>query len=126
MTLSNSDPAMMSMFVRFLRECFALTSDDLTFTLNVYTNNGRSIDEIEAYWIELLDLKPESARKHMLNHYPTSSSGKKKNKLPNGVCTLRVKRSTWLIQHIYGAIQEYSGIDQPQWLDGPERKQNLT
>jgi hypothetical protein len=33
-----------------------------------------------------------------------------------------VSRSTWLVQHIYGAIQEYSGVDQPQWLDGPPRK----
>jgi hypothetical protein len=35
---------------------------------------------------------------------------------------LRVKRSTRILQHIYGAIQEYSGIDQPEWLDGPPRK----
>ena len=28
-----------------------------------------------------------------------------------------------LVQHIYGAIQEYSGIDQPDWLDGPHREQ---
>lgn len=119
--LANSDPAMMVMFVRFLRECFGLTADDFRFSLNVYTNNGRSIDEIESYWIDLLSLSRRCARKHMLNHSPTSSSGKKKNKLPYGVCTLSVKRSTWLVQHIYGAIQEYSGIDQPQWLDGPVR-----
>lgn len=120
--LSNSDPAMMVMFVRFLRECFDLTSDDLSFSLNVYTNNGLTIEEIEAYWIELLGLKQECARKHMLNHFPTSSSGLRANKLPYGVCTLRIKRSTWLVQHIYGAIQEYAGFEEPQWLDGPPRK----
>ena len=44
----------------------------------------------------------------MLNHFPTSSSGKKRNRLPYGVCTLSVARSTRLVQHIYGAIQQYA------------------
>ena len=120
--LSNSDPAMMKMFVRFLRECFGVGADELSFSLNVYTNNGMGIDEIEAYWLALLQLPPGSARKHTINNFPTSSSGLKLNKLPYGVCTLRVKRSTWLVQHIYGAIQKYAGFDEPAWLDGPNRK----
>jgi hypothetical protein len=35
---------------------------------------------------------------------------------------LRVLKSTHLVQHIYGAIQEYAGFDEPRWLDGPPRK----
>lgn len=120
--LSNSDPAMCTLFCRFMRECFAVSSDRLTFSINVYTNNGRSIDEIEAFWLDTLDLPPSSARKHMTNHFPTSSSGKKRDKLPNGVCTIRVAKSTRIVQHIYGAIQEYAGIECPEWLDGPLRK----
>ena len=69
-----------------------------------------------------LGLPAESLRKGVENHLPTSSSGRKANKLPLGVCTLRVKRSTRLLQHIYGAIQEYGGFDEPAWLDGPPRK----
>lgn len=119
--LSNSDSAMLAFFARFLRECFGIASDDMTFSLNVYTNNGLTIEEIESYWMDLLRLPQESARKHILNHMPTSSSGSKQNKLPYGVCTLRVKRSTWLVQHIYGAIQEYSGsIRRPGWMASTE------
>lgn len=116
--LANSDPAMLQMFVRFLRECFGIEDDLLRFTLNVYTSGERTAAEVEDYWLALLELPRSCARKHMLNHFPTSSSGLKPNKLPNGVCTLAVGKSTWLVQHIYGAIQEYSGIDQPTWLDG--------
>ena len=119
---ANSDPAMMEMFTRFLRACFSLTSEDLVFRLNVYTNNGLEIDEVELFWMDLLRLSRRSPRKHVVNHFPTSSSGKRTRKLPYGVCTLRVKRSTRIVQHIYGAIQEYSGIEQPAWLDGPPRK----
>jgi hypothetical protein len=52
----------------------------------------------------------------VLNHLPTSSSGRAKNKLPYGVCSV-VVHSTWMVQHIYGAIQEYAGFDEPAWLD---------
>lgn len=119
---ANSDPAMNLLFCRFMRECFGVTPNRFAMSLNVYTNNGRTIDEIEAWWLELLSLPPTSTRKHQTNHMPTSSSGRRANKLPNGVCTLRILKSTRILQHIYGAIQEYSGIDRPEWLDGPPRK----
>ena len=109
---------MLQLFVKFLRECFDIDDELLRLSLNVYTTSARPVDVVEAYWLSLLELPPTCARKHMLNHFPTSSSGSKVNKLPNGVCTLAVGKSTWLVQHIYGAIQEYSGIDQPTWLDG--------
>jgi len=41
----------------------------------------------------------------------------RRNKLPYGVCSIRVRRSTRIVQHIYGAIQEYAGFDEPRWLD---------
>ena len=113
---SNSDPQMVLLFRKFLTDALAVEFDEIVMTLNVYTNNGMTIEEIERYWLELLSLPDTAVRKHTLNHMPTSSSGQAKNKLPYGVCTLRVG-STWLLQHIYGAIQEYAGFEEPAWLD---------
>ena len=121
LTFANSDREMIRVFVRFLRESLAVGRDEMTVRLNVYTTHGLTLRAIEDHWLTSLDLPRSSLRKHQLNHNPTSSSGKKRNKLPYGVCTLRVKRSTRLIQHIYGAIQEYGGFDEPRWLDGPAR-----
>lgn len=120
--LANSDVHVLRFFWRFLRECFGLAADDVVVSINVYTTNGLSIHHIERYWLDALDLPRSCCRKHLLNHTPTSSSGKKRHKLPYGVCTLRVKRSTWLVQHIYGAIQEYGDFEEPRWLDGPPRR----
>ena len=61
-------------------------------------------------------LPKSSVRGHMLNHMPTSSSGRAKNKLPYGVARLSVHK-TEKVQHVYGAIQEYAGFDEPAWLD---------
>ncbi|MFN8113621.1 MAG: hypothetical protein U0R51_10535 [Solirubrobacterales bacterium] len=121
LAFANSDPAMMETFVRFLRHCFGLTTCDLTFRINAYTDL-LTIDEIELYWMERLGLSRQCARGHVTDHFPTSSSGLRPRKLPFGVCTVKVKRSTRILQHIYGAIQEYSGIDRPEWLDGPPRR----
>jgi hypothetical protein len=89
----------------------------VSLRLNVYTNNGLSIEEIEEHWLSALDLPRACLRKHSLNHTPTSSSGMAKGRLLYGVCSLTVG-STALVQHIYGAIQEYAGSDEPRWLDG--------
>jgi hypothetical protein len=42
----------------------------------------------------------------------------KRNTLIYGTARLRVC-STFIAQSIYGAIQEYSGIERPEWLDLP-------
>ena len=80
-----------------------------------------SLREIEDFWLDGLSLPRSCLRGHILNHRPTSSSGKKKNRLPYGVCSVRVN-STRLVQHVSGAIQEYGGFDEPRWLDGPPRR----
>jgi hypothetical protein len=114
--LVNSDVELVRFFVRFLKESMGVLPEDFNMRLNVYTNNGRSIDEIESYWLDALELPRTCLRKHTLNHFPTSSSGSRKT-LPYGVCTVGVKGSTAIVQHIYGAIQEYIGSDEPRWLD---------
>jgi hypothetical protein len=112
---SNSDARMVVLFRRFLTDSLGIELGTIRMSLNVYTNNGLSVEQIEAYWLNLLGLPQTSVRKHALNHRPTSSSGRARNKLPYGVCTLTVNNS-WMLQHIYGAIQEYGGFDEPRWL----------
>lgn len=119
---ANSDVAMVRFFVRFLKQCFGVRSSDFRLRLNVYTNNGLSLREIEDRWLDALELPRTSLRGHSLNSYPTSTSGKKRRKLPYGVCFLTIAKSTRILQHIYGAIQEYAGFEEPRWLDGPPRK----
>ena len=113
---SNSDIAMSALFCRFLRESLLVPTDQIQLRLNVYTNNGLTIGEIERHWLAALDLPSLCLRKHALNQLPTSSSGASRRRLVYGVGSLVVQR-TWVVQHIYGAIQAYAGIDRPEWLD---------
>ena len=119
--LANSDVNLVAFFVKFLKSSFGLGADRLTVRLNVYTNNGLSLREIEDHWLSALELPRSSLRGHTLNHFPTSSSGRRPH-LFYGVCQVRVLKSTGVVQHIFGAIQEYGGFDEPRWLDGQPRK----
>lgn len=73
---ANSDPQMVLLFRRFLTDSLAVELDEVVMTLNVYTSNGLTIEEIERYWLDLLGLPTKAVRKHTLNHTPTSSSGR--------------------------------------------------
>lgn len=47
LTFANSDPAMIRMFARFLRECFDLKPEDFRFRVNVYLGNGLELEQVE-------------------------------------------------------------------------------
>lgn len=114
--LANSDAELVRLFRRFLTESLSVPAADITVRINVYLNNGLTIGEIETYWLDLLGLDRGCLRKHAIDSMPTSSRGRRTNRLPYGVCTVSVY-STRIVQHIFGAIQEYAGFDQPRWLD---------
>ena len=118
----NSDPNMMKLFVRFLTECYGVVPERICLSVNCFLNNGLAIEEIHAYWLSLLGLPASVLRKPILNRSSRSSS-RQRNTLLYGTARV-VVHSTFIVQSIYGAIQEYSSLDQPDWLDGNPRKAN--
>jgi hypothetical protein len=108
----NSDPHMLRLFVRFLREELVVADDEMALYIHCHTEDGAEIDRITTYWLTLLHLPPSAFRKVLFK----VGSQTRRNNLPNGVCSVRVYR-TDLVQHIFGAIQQYGGFDNPAWLD---------
>jgi hypothetical protein len=110
---------MVELFLRFLRECYDVGDDQLRVRVNCFTNNGLSLGEIEDWWLGRLDVPRASLATSTVNR-PSSASKGKHRVLLHGTVQLRV-HSTAIVQSIFGAIQEYAGIDRPEWLDGPPR-----
>jgi len=109
--LVNTDNNLLKLFIRFLRECFRITNDRFTITINCYTTNGLSKEEIENYWLNELQLDRSSLRKGQENNRPRSATNAiRHNKWLYGMCCLQVN-NTRIVQHIYGAIQEYAGFN---------------
>lgn len=108
----NSDPNMMVLFMRFLREELRVPAADITITIHCHTLDLDEIHRIVQYWLNLLHLPQTALRKTQTK----KGSSTRHNILENGLCGLGI-HSTQLVQHVYGAIQEYGGFNNPTWLD---------
>ncbi|NWG15900.1 MAG: hypothetical protein HXY41_04625 [Chloroflexi bacterium] len=107
----NSDPHMMGLFIRFLREELEVSEAEFVVYIHCHTQDEQEIERIKTYWLDLLKLPPSALRKVLYK----KGSVIRNRVIKNGVCTVRVYRSE-LLQHIYGAIQEYGGFENPEWL----------
>lgn len=114
----NADVNLLRVFRRGVAACFGVTDDRFTFRLNVHLGNGMGLTAVERFWLNALDLPRTCLRGHTINDVPFSSSGRRRGKLVHGVGAITVLRSTDITQHIFGAIQEYGGFNEPRWLDG--------
>jgi hypothetical protein len=112
----NSDRNMIVLFARFLRECYGVTDDRICLTCNCFTNNGLTLEEIENWWLDQVALSRQSLRRSTVNT-PSRASRGKHRVLRYGTARLTV-HSTAIVQSIFGAIQEYAGVERPEWLDG--------
>lgn len=113
--LANSDFDLMKFYIRFLKECLYVTEEQIVIRIICYLGNGLTLEEIENHWLNTLNLSRGCLGKSTVNVQP-SSSQQKGRKLNYGVCHIEVRNGTRLLQHVYGAIQEYAGIEKPEWL----------
>lgn len=114
--LSNSDPAMVVFFLAFLRRFFEVPDEKVRIQCNLQADDPADVRAIEYFWLRTLGLPPTSLTKSTVNRVSRSSKGKRTRMLPHGTCRVTVC-STAIVQHIYGAIQEYAGFDREEWLD---------
>ena len=113
--LSNTDSNIIKLYVKFLRECFNVKNEDFVISIQCYTDKGITIEQIEKYWLELLSLERQNLRKTLANYDKRGKDSIRKKHL-YGTCTVAV-HSTEIVQSIFGAIQEYGGFNNPEWLD---------
>lgn len=111
--LANAEPAMLVLFRKFLSKFFKVQNEDITITLNCYTDY-HSFDEIKNYWLTKLKLPESCLRKSQVNNRPKTSKNKM-NHSEYGTCYLCVC-DTKIVQEIFGAIQEFGNFTNEKWL----------
>ena len=81
------------------------------------------MSEIEQWWLDLLGLPPAALQQGCREPPPHVEQRDEGQQAPaRRVHAEGEEAARTLVQHIYGAIQEYGGFDEPAWLDGPTRK----
>ena len=74
--MSNSDTGMLTFYTRFLRESLKVDNDRIVLRIVCYLGNGLSQQEIERYWLEVLNLPITCLRRTTVNIQPKSSQQK--------------------------------------------------
>ena len=108
MRFSNTDPLMVKLFYDFLLAEFPQEKVVIHFYYHDDLENSPP-EEARSFWAKLLGLGESSVRSYK-NTDARPRSGVKKNRHKHGICTLTV-HSTRVVQHIYGALDEYAGVD---------------
>ena len=111
MSFVNTDPYMLKLFMRFLREEFNIPDEKIRIRILSHSTDEKEWERIKQYWLELLNLPPETNAKVSLKIGTQS----RKNRYENGICSIEVY-STEIVQQIFGAIQEYANFEKPEWL----------
>lgn len=114
-SISNTDEHLLRLFLRFMRECFGVEDDSVRLRVLYYTTPGITEDDIKQYWCDQLGLPISCFTPTQSQDVRMRSRVHKSNKWPYGVCTLSVHQ-TRIVQHIYGAIEEYADIERTRWL----------
>jgi hypothetical protein len=113
--ICNSDADVLRFFLSFLRVYFDVPNDKIRIHCNLFADHLEKQREVEQFWLDVLELPDDRLGKSIVNVYSKYSQKKRKNMLPYGTCKL-VVHNTRILQHLYGAIQEYGGFSRPEWL----------
>jgi hypothetical protein len=105
---ANSDPDMISIFMRFLRESLLADDSDIRIRLNCYVTKSTPFRLSVEFWKSITGLPDKNFTKS------TTKRGDENEKHRHGICYISISRAD-LVQHIYGAIQEYIKIDKPEF-----------
>lgn len=86
----NSDPEMVLLFMRWLRETLGVPDDLLSASINAYLNyEGTTYDDIREYWSDLTGIPEDRFGKPTL-HRPEEYTGSRKTRLKYGILTVLV------------------------------------
>jgi hypothetical protein len=113
--MTNSDPALLRLFVEFLRHHFGVPDEKFRVWCNLFADHFERQQSIEQFWLDEFKLPRSCLTKSTVNVYSPYSKRKRKGRLPYGTCRVSVN-DVRIAQHLYGAIQEYGGFERPEWL----------
>ena len=129
--LTNSDPALIQFFLRFLTAAGA-PAESLTF--QVYIHENADVRSAELFWLDVTGARPEQFRRASLKHHNPKTVRKNVGDTYHGCLRIDVRRSTDLYRRIEGWAQAVIGSNRlrsgqapnPQYAPGEGFEPSLT
>lgn len=109
---TNTDPNMIILFMRFLREEMGVSNDLISLRIMLHSEDEKEQQRIRKYWLNLLEL----SENHKASIQVKNGTDSRSTRYEYGICSINVYR-TDVVQRIFGAIQEYIGFERREWVE---------
>ncbi|MCX6718775.1 MAG: hypothetical protein NTZ38_00100 [Candidatus Taylorbacteria bacterium] len=112
-SFSNSDPKMIAIFIRWLRECAEIPDDRIYLDLYIHESHRAKVDEVLKKWSEVLDMSLFFFKYTYFKKNKIKTLRKNTGALYMGVLRVNIRASSDLNRKITGwikGITEYWGI----------------
>lgn len=110
---SNSDPFMVKIFLKWLRECLNIPDERLTIRIYIHENSWNRIQEVANFWSSHTGIAKENFAKVCYKRHKINSSRKNKGTRYYGLVKINVRKSSDLNRKIAGwifAISNHCGV----------------
>lgn len=102
---SNSDPYMIQLFLRWLREVFGAKRTDITLTVYLHENHKKRVQEVESYWLEVTGLDHGSLSKTVYKKNIPRTVRKNTKEAYMGLVSITLQKSVIQNRRIQGWIR---------------------
>lgn len=99
---SNSDPKMIQIFLKWLKECLGISSERIVFEIYIHKTHKKSIEELSTYWSNVTGFPISKLKKVYYKKNKVHSIRKNRGIDYSGVLRISVTKSTDLNRQIMG------------------------
>ncbi len=99
---SNSDPLMVRVFLKWLRDCLNISNEDIVFEIYIHETYKRTIKELFKYWSKVTSFPLHKFTKVYFKRNKVHTFRRNRGENYHGVLRITVKRSTDLNRKITG------------------------
>ena len=104
-SFSNSDPKMIALFIKWLKDCIHITNDDLMLSIYIHESHAERVNAVRNYWSNSLKLPVSFFKDVYFKKNKLNTKRKNKGNLYNGLVRVNIRSSSDLNRRIAGWIQ---------------------
>ncbi len=99
---SNSDPKMIVVFLKFLKEVLEVSDDGICVEIYIHQNSKNSIEKVREYWSKITNKNVDTLNRIYYKKNIIKTNRKKIGDLYYGLIRVKVKSSSSLLRRIMG------------------------
>jgi hypothetical protein len=104
-SFSNSDPKMIVLFIKWLKDCIHTTNDDLMLSIYIHESHAERVNTVRNYWSNSLKLPVSFFKDVYFKKNKLNTKRKNVGNLYNGLVRVNIRSSSDLNRRIAGWIQ---------------------